>query len=56
MKNKSKILTEGKEQCKFCGSVEMVYHQYIIKDSMCQECGEWQEGEYNYKNSAPQLK
>ena len=39
----------NKEKCKFCGSTEMVYHQYIICDSMCQECGEWQKGEYNYE-------
>ena len=29
---------------KFCGSTELVYHQYIC-DSKCQECGEWQNGE-----------
>ena len=39
----------NKEKCKFCGSTEMVYHQYIICDSMCQKCGEWQKGEYNYE-------
>ena len=39
----------SKEKCNFCGSTEMVYHQYVIRDSMCQECGEWQKGEYNYE-------
>ena len=38
-----------KEKCKFCGSTELVYHQYVIQDSSCQECGEWQKGEYNYE-------
>ena len=33
-------------KCKFCGSTELVYHQYIICDSKCQECGEWQDGDY----------
>jgi len=33
-------------KCKFCGSTELVYHQYIICDSKCQECGEWQNGDY----------
>ena len=33
-------------KCKFCGSTELVHHQYIICDSKCQECGEWQEGDY----------
>ena len=33
-------------KCKFCGSTELVYHQYIICDSKCQECGEWQNGNY----------
>jgi hypothetical protein len=32
-------------KCKFCGSTELVYHQYVICDSSCQECGEWQNGE-----------
>ena len=35
-----------KVKCKFCGSEELVYHQYIICDSSCEECGEWQNGEY----------
>ena len=35
----------SKEKCKFCGSTELVYHQYVICDSACQECGEWQNGE-----------
>jgi len=35
-----------KEKCKFCGSDELVYHQYVIRDSACQECGEWQNGDY----------
>ena len=39
----------SKEKCKFCDSTEIVYHQYVICDSMCQECGEWQKGEYNYE-------
>ena len=39
----------NKEKCKFCGSDELVYNQYIISDSSCQECGEWQKGEYNYE-------
>jgi len=34
------------EKCKFCGSTELVYHQYAIQDSSCQECGEWQNGDY----------
>lgn len=33
-------------KCKFCGSTELVYHQYAIQDSSCQECGEWQNGDY----------
>ncbi|MBC8296644.1 MAG: hypothetical protein H8E55_12705 [Pelagibacterales bacterium] len=33
-------------KCKFCGSTELVYHQYIICDSKCQECSEWQNGDY----------
>jgi len=32
-------------KCKFCGSDELTYHQYIIEDYHCAECGEWQEGE-----------
>ena len=32
-------------KCKFCGSTELVYYQYIIMDSSCQDCGEWQNGE-----------
>ena len=36
----------SKEKCKFCGSTELIYHQYIICDSSCQECGEWQNGDY----------
>ena len=39
----------NKEKCKFCGSDELVYHQYVICDSACQDCGEWQKGEYNYE-------
>ena len=35
-------------KCKFCGSTELVYNIYVM-DSSCQECGEWQEGEYNYE-------
>ena len=34
-----------KEKCKFCDSEELVYHQYIICDNSCQECGKWQNGE-----------
>jgi len=34
-----------RNKCKFCGSTELVYHQYVICDSACQECGEWQNGE-----------
>ena len=41
----NKIKTINKEKCKFCGSTELVYHQYIINDSSCKECGEWQNGE-----------
>ena len=37
--------TISEQKCKFCGSTELVYHQYIISDSSCQECGEWQNGE-----------
>ena len=47
--NVLEIMNKEKEKCKFCGSTEMVYHQYVIRDSMCQECGEWQKGEYNYE-------
>jgi len=35
----------NKEKCKFCGSTALVYH-YSICDSKCEECGDWQEGEY----------
>jgi len=35
-----------KVKCKFCGGEELVYHQYIICDHSCEECGEWQNGEY----------
>ena len=34
-----------KEKCKFCGSEELVYHQNIICDYSCEECGEWKNGE-----------
>jgi len=27
--------------CKFCGSKEVVFHQYI-GDAYCQECSKWQ--------------
>jgi len=27
--------------CKFCGSNEVVYDQYIV-DAYCQDCGKWQ--------------
>jgi len=37
-----KIYRQLKPLCKFCGSNELVYHQYIICDSKCQDCGEWQ--------------
>ena len=37
-----KIYRQLKPSCKFCGSNELVYHQYIICDSKCQDCGEWQ--------------
>jgi len=37
-----KIYRKLKVSCKFCGSTELVYHQYIICDSKCQDCGEWQ--------------
>jgi hypothetical protein len=43
-KNLRQLKTMNK--CKFCGSTELVYHQYIICDSKCQECGEWQNGDY----------
>ena len=36
----------SEEKCKFCDSTELVYHQYVICDSSCQECGEWQNGDY----------
>jgi hypothetical protein len=35
----------NEEKCKFCDSTELVYHQYVICDSSCQECGEWQNEE-----------
>ena len=41
-----KINNMEETKCKFCGSTELVYHQYIICDSKCQECGEWQNGDY----------
>ena len=41
-----KINNMEETKCKFCGSAELVYHQYTICDSICQECGKWQEGEY----------
>ena len=41
----TKIRIMNKEKCKFCGSDELVYHQYVIQDSACQECGEWQNEE-----------
>ena len=28
-------------ECRYCGSLEVVYHQYI-GDASCEECGEWQ--------------
>jgi len=28
-------------QCKYCGSLEVVFLQYV-GDASCQECGEWQ--------------
>ena len=28
-------------KCKFCGSLEVSYHQYI-GDGYCNECGKWQ--------------
>lgn len=28
-------------QCRFCGSVEVVFLQYV-GDASCQECGKWQ--------------
>lgn len=31
----------SENKCKFCGSGELVYHQYI-GDSKCQSCGSWQ--------------
>ena len=31
-------------KCKFCGSLEVVYSQYV-GDATCQECGKWQSGE-----------
>jgi|TARA_R110000751_G_scaffold2805_1_gene14853 hypothetical protein len=34
------------KKCKFCGSKELTYHQYIIMDYSCCECGEWQNGDY----------
>ena len=45
----------NKEKCKFCEQIiknkisytdELVYYQYVIQDSACQECGEWQNGDY----------
>ena len=33
-------------KCKFCGSKELTYHQYIIMDYSCDDCGEWQNGDY----------
>jgi hypothetical protein len=41
-----KIYRQLKPLCKFCGSDELVYHQYVICDYSCQTCGEWQNGEY----------
>ena len=32
-----------KEICKFCGSDDLVYHQYGISESSCEECGAWQD-------------
>lgn len=37
-----------KRKCKYCNSEELTYHQYIIMDSYCSDCGKWQEGE-NYE-------
>ena len=31
------------EKCKYCNSKELTYHQYIIMDSYCSDCGNWQE-------------
>lgn len=33
-----------KPECKLCGSTDLVFHQYIICDYYCQDCGEWQNG------------
>jgi len=30
-------------KCKHCGSLEVVYHQYI-GDAYCMSCGKWQLG------------
>jgi hypothetical protein len=34
-------------RCRFCGSHEVVYHQYI-GDASCQECGFWQLEDFDY--------
>ena len=30
-------------ECRYCHSLEVIYHQYI-GDAYCQECGRWQLG------------
>lgn len=54
MRLTNKFLTSGvtidmkkelKPLCKFCGSDDLVYHQYVIYDYSCQSCGEWQDNE-----------
>ena len=35
---------EGQYACKFCGSADVVYQQFV-NDASCQDCGKWQNGE-----------
>jgi len=44
MQRLESLIQYNMEKCKFCGGYDLTYHQYFIMDSVCSECGEWQDG------------
>ena len=37
-------------ECKFCGSLEVIFLQYV-GDAYCEECGRWQLDEEEWEKS-----
>jgi len=34
--------TLGPLKCRYCGGLEVTFHQYQIEDGHCADCGKWQ--------------